>query len=149
MQEIIDKLEREGLKVASLSKRAIAMAIDDFLISLVVVIAFFDAFSKVKTYEEMLILTDKLFIYIFITYTLYHWFFVVFYGKTIGKMIVKIKVIDVETLDKPNHLRAFIRSLFRNFDEMFFYLGMAYAIVDPLNRAIHDVVGKAVVVEDN
>ncbi len=149
MENIADKLEREGFKIASLSKRIIAMSIDDLLISFLVVIAFFDSFANAKTYEEMIILTDKLFVYIFIAYTLYHWIFVALYGKTLGKMIVKIKVIDIQTLDTPTHLRAFIRSLFRNFDEMFFYLGMLYAIVDPLNRAIHDIVGRAVVVEDN
>jgi uncharacterized RDD family membrane protein YckC len=147
-EEIIQKLDREGLKVASVFKRAVAMSIDDFLVSLIVVIAFYNQFSMAKTYEEVMILVDKLFFYIFVAYTLYHWLFVAIYGKTIGKMIVKIRVVDVETLDNPSHLRAFIRSVVRNFDEMFFYLGMAYAVVDPLNRAIHDIVGKCVVVED-
>jgi uncharacterized RDD family membrane protein YckC len=148
MEEIINRLEREGLKTASLTKRAIAMTIDDLLISLIIVIAFSSSFANAKTYEQVLVLTNELFGYIFVAYTLYHWIFVAIYGKTIGKMIVKIRVVDVQTLDNPSHLRAFIRSLMRNFDEMFFYLGMAYAIVDPLNRAIHDIVGKAVVVED-
>ncbi|MEO1928711.1 MAG: hypothetical protein ABGX26_08505 [Nautiliaceae bacterium] len=40
MEDIITKLEREELKVASLSKRIIAMTIDDMLISILIVIAF-------------------------------------------------------------------------------------------------------------
>ena len=148
MEDIITKLEREELKVASLSKRIIAMTIDDMLISLLIVIAFFNSFANAKTYEEMMILVDKLFGFIFIAYTIYHWVFVALYGKTIGKMVTKIRVVDVETLDNPSHLKAFLRSFVRNFDEMFFYMGMAYAIVDPLNRAIHDIVGKCVVIED-
>ena len=147
-EEIIEKLERENLKPASLMKRAISMSIDDFLVSLIVVIAFYNQFSAAKTYEEVMILVDKLFLYIFVAYTLYHWLFVALYGKTVGKMIVKIRVVDIETLDNPSYGRAFIRSVVRNFDEMFFYLGMLYAIVDPLNRAIHDIVGKCVVIED-
>jgi len=148
MEDIITKLEREELKVASLSKRIIAMTIDDMLISLLIVIAFFNSFANAKTYEEMMILVDKLFGFIFIAYTIYHWVFVALYGKTIGKMVTKIRVVDVETLDNPSHLKAFLRSFVRNFDEMFFYMGMAYAIADPLNRAIHDIVGKCVVIED-
>ncbi len=148
MEDIITKLEREELKIASLSKRIIAMTIDDMLISLLIVIAFFNSFANAKTYEEMMILVDKLFGFIFIAYTIYHWIFVALYGKTIGKMVTKIRVVDIETLDNPSHLRAFLRSLVRNLDEMFFYMGMAYAIVDPLNRAIHDIVGKCVVIED-
>jgi len=64
-------------------------------------------------------------------------------------MIVKIKVIDVQTFDNPSWGKSLIRSVTRNFDEMFFYLGMLYALVDPLNRAIHDIAGNSVVVEDN
>ena len=148
-EDIQTKLQREGLKIASLYKRAVSMVIDDFLISFLIFIAFFDAFKNAKTLQEIIILTDKLLLFIFVAYTIYHYVFIVFYGKTIGKMIVKIKCIDIDTLDKPNHFRSFIRSLFRNFDEMFFYAGMMVAIFDPLNRALHDIIGRCVVVEDN
>jgi len=148
MEDTVFKLEREGLKKASLGKRLIAMTIDDFLISVIIVFAFSSSFANAKTYEDIVVLTDTLFVYIFISYTLYHWIFIALYGKTVGKMAVKIKVVDVDTLDNPSWSRAFLRSLFRNFDEMFFYLGMAYAFVDPLNRAIHDIIGKSVAVED-
>ena len=148
MEELTTKLDREGLKIAGITKRAIAMTIDDFLVSFLVIISFFDAFSKAKTFEQIMILTDKVFIYIFIAYTLYHWIFVALYGKTIGKIITKIRVIDTKTFDKPNWLFAFLRSVFRNFDEMFFYAGMMVAFFDPFNRALHDIIGKCVVVED-
>jgi len=148
MEEIIDRLNREELKVASVTKRAIAMTIDDFLISLLIVFAFSSEFANTKSYEEVLMLTNQLFIYIFIAYTLYHWIFIALYGKTIGKMITKTRVIDVKTFDNPSWGKSLIRSLVRNFDEMFFYLGMAYAIVDPLNRAIHDIAGNSIVIED-
>ena len=151
MQNINDldfRLQREGLKIASITKRAIAMTIDDFLISFIVIIAFYNSFANAKNFQEILILTDKLFFYIFIAYTLYHWLFVAIYGKTIGKFITKIKVIDIKTFDKPDLLFSFIRSLMRNFDEMFFYMGMAVALFDTYNRALHDIVGRCIVVED-
>ncbi|QCI28480.1 RDD family protein [Caminibacter pacificus] len=147
--ELVDKLHMQGFKEASLFKRAVSMTIDDLLVSFIIFIAFFDSFVNAKTLEQQIILTNELIGYIFLAYTLYHWIFIALYGKTIGKMIMKIKTIDIETFDKPSWGRALIRSIVRNFDEMFFYLGMAYAIVDPLNRAIHDIVGKSVVVEDN
>jgi len=144
-----EKLQREGYKTASVAKRAIAMTIDDFLISFLIVIAFINSFSKAQTFEEIMIITNQLILYIFIAYTLYHWIFVALYGKTIGKMITKIKVIDTETFDKPDFFRSFIRSVFRNFDEMFFYAGMMVALFDPYHRALHDIIGRCVVVEDN
>jgi uncharacterized RDD family membrane protein YckC len=148
MEEIIDKLNREDLKSASIFKRAVAMSIDDFLVSLIIVIAFPNSFANAKTYEQVLVLTVELFGYIFAAYTLYHWIFIALYGKTVGKMIMKIRVVDIQTLDNPSWLCSLIRSIMRVFDEMFFYFGMAYAVVDPLNRAVHDIIGKCVVVED-
>lgn len=147
--DLSQRLQREGFKTASLTKRAVSMMIDDFLISFLIVIAFLDSFSNAKTFEEIMIITDKLILYIFIAYTLYHWIFVALYGKTIGKIVTKTKVIDTESFDKPNFLMSFIRSVFRNFDEMFFYAGMMVAFFDPYNRALHDIIGRCVVVEDN
>ena len=148
-ENLEQRLKENNLKIASILKRAIAMTIDDFLISFLVFIAFFDAFRNAQNIDEIISLTDKLFIFIFIAYTLYHWIFIALYGKTLGKMAVKIKCIDIETFEKPNHFRSFIRSVFRNFDEMFFYAGMMVAIFDPFNRALHDIIGKCIVVEDN
>ena len=53
------KLQREGLKVASLSKRIIAMSIDDLLVSFLIVIAFADSFLKAKSYAEVISLTNS------------------------------------------------------------------------------------------
>jgi uncharacterized RDD family membrane protein YckC len=146
---LAEKLQREEKEVATLWQRIVSMSIDDLLISFLVVIAFYDKFSNVKTYEDMLLLTDSLFFYIFLAYTLYHWIFIALYGKTVGKMFMKIEIIDIQTFDKPNFYRSFIRSLVRNFDEMFFYLGMVYAVFDPYNRAVHDIAGKCVAVKSN
>jgi len=140
--------EFNGKKIPSITKRAISMMIDDFLVSFIIILAFFDSFAKAKNFNEIIILTDKLFIFIFLAYTLYHWIFVALYGKTIGKFITKTTVIDMKTLDKPDFFRSFIRSFVRNFDEMFFYAGMAVAFFDPYNRAFHDIVGRCIVVED-
>ena len=140
--------EFKDRKIASLNKRAISMMIDDFLVSFIVFIAFFDSFKSAKTFEEMELIASEYFLYIFIAYTLYHWIFVALYGKTIGKFIMRISVVDMDTLQKPTHLRSFIRSIFRNFDEMFFYAGMFVALFDPYNRALHDIIGKCVVIED-
>ncbi len=147
--DLASRLERENLKIASLSKRIIAMSIDDLLVSFLVVLAFSNQFMSATSYEEVLKITNSLFGYIFVAYTLYHWIFVALYGTTLGKMAVKIRVVDIDTFDKPSFSKALLRSVVRNFDEMFFYLGMMYAFVDPFNRAIHDIVGRVVIVENN
>jgi len=140
--------EFNGKKIASLSKRAISMMIDDFLVSFIVILAFFDSFLNAKTFDEIIILTDKLFMFVFLVYTLYHWIFISLYGKTIGKFLTKIYVIDIKTMDKPDFFKSLIRSIIRNFDEMFFYFGMFVAVFDIYNRALHDIAGRCIVVED-
>jgi len=147
--DIAEILSREEKEIATLFQRITSMMIDDFLISFLIIVAFYEKFISIKTYEEMVLLTDSLFFYIFLAYTLYHWIFIAIYGKTIGKIIMKIEIVDIQTLDKPNFLIAFLRSVVRNFDEMFFYLGMAYAIFDPYNRTIHDIVGKCIAIKSN
>ena len=61
-KEIESKLEKNNLKIASITKRAIAMTIDDFLVSFLIIISFFDAFKSTRSMEEIMILTDKLFL---------------------------------------------------------------------------------------
>ena len=142
------KLFRENLKVAPISKRIISMTIDDFLVSFIVFIAFYNQFSVAKTYEQMLMISQNLFMFIMVAFLAYHYIFIALYGKTLGKIIMKIRCVDISTFDKPDHFNSFIRSFVRIFSEQFFYLGMFYAYFDKFNRAIHDIAGKCVVVED-
>ena len=142
------KLFRENLKIAPISKRIISMTIDDFLVSFIVFIAFYNQFSVAKTYEQMLFVTQSLVEFVIIAFILYHYIFIAIYGKTIGKMIVRIKCVDKDSLDNPNHISSLIRSIVRVFSEQLFYLGMLYAYFDKFNRAVHDIAGKCIVVED-
>ncbi|NPA55339.1 MAG: RDD family protein, partial [Epsilonproteobacteria bacterium] len=65
-----------------------------------------------------------------------------------GKMVARIRAIDIYTFDNPSVLNAFIRAVVRNFDEMFFYLGMLYAFTNPFVQTMHDKVAKVVVIDE-
>jgi uncharacterized RDD family membrane protein YckC len=63
-------------------------------------------------------------------------------------MVARIRAIDIYTMDNPDIKNSFIRALIRNFDEMIFYLGMLYALTNPLTQTIHDKISKVVVIDD-
>ena len=93
-------------------------------------------------------LTNSMILYFIILKTAYHTIFIHLYGKTIGKMVARIRAVDIYTLDNPSLQNSFIRALLRNFDEMFFYLGMLYSLSNPFVQTIHDKLAKVVVIDD-
>ena len=76
----------------------------------------------------------------------YQTFFTMQYGATIGKIIMKIRVIEIATLSNPSFLSAFNRSVFRIISEILFYLGFIWAMLDPYRRSWHDRTGRTLVV---
>ena len=147
--DLEQKLYNENIKVSSFAKRVYAYSIDELLASLIIFGAFFNQFMAVAGNMMALIsLTSSMFFYFFVLKTAYHTIFIYMYGKTIGKMVARIRTINIFTLDKPNLSTSFLRAVLRNFDEMFFYLGMLYALVNPFTQALHDKFSKVIVVDD-
>jgi uncharacterized RDD family membrane protein YckC len=147
--DIEEKLQREGFIPSTFSKRVYAYTIDELLVSLIIFAAFFNQFVAVSgDIMAIISLTNSMILYFIILKTAYHTIFIHLYGKTIGKMMARIRAIDIYTLDNPSWKDSFIRAIIRNFDEMFFYLGMLYALTNPLTQTIHDKFSKVVVIDD-
>jgi len=147
--DLEEKLNREGFSPASFSKRVYAYSIDELLVSMIIFAAFYNQFIAVAgNMMALLELTNSMLIYFFILKTAYHTIFIHLYGKTIGKMVARIRIIDVYTFDNPSWGQSFIRAVLRNFDEMFFYLGMLYALTNPFVQTLHDKLSKVVVIND-
>jgi uncharacterized RDD family membrane protein YckC len=147
--DLEEKLNREGFTPSSFSKRVYAYSIDELLISLIIFVAFYDKFISVAdNMIALLEVTNSMIIYFIILKTAYHTIFIHLYGKTIGKMVARIRTVDIYLLDNPSWWQSFIRAIIRNFDEMFFYLGMLYALTNPFTQTIHDKFSKVVVIND-
>ncbi|WP_373069532.1 RDD family protein [Sulfurimonas sp.] len=145
-EEIEDILHREEMSLASTSKRATAFLIDELLLSFVLVLAVWDSFASAKDMQEMIEVTN-MFVMEFLTIKIiYQAFFVMQYGASIGKLVMKIRVIEIATLDNPNVLSALNRAIFRVVSELVFYLGFLWAIFDPSRQAWHDKTAKTLVV---
>ena len=77
---------------------------------------------------------------------IYQWFFVWYYGATLGKMAVKVKVIDYNTFGRVSPFNALVRSLGRIISEQFFYVGFIVAFFNEGRQTFHDIIGKTLVV---
>ena len=147
MNETIENLlSREHLTLASIKKRAMAFFIDEMLLSFLLIIAMTDSFSNAKTVEDIIILTNTYVMQYILMKIVYQTFFVMQYGATLGKLAMKIKVIDIRTLDNPNFAVSLNRAIFRIISEMVFYLGFLWGVMDPARQTWHDKTAKTLVI---
>ncbi|MDK9693279.1 MAG: RDD family protein [Sulfurimonas sp.] len=146
-EEIQDRLHREEMRLASIKKRSFAFFIDEMLLSLLLILALGNSFFEAKTVEEMIVITNQFVLEYMAVKVIYQAFFVMQYGATVGKLLIKIRVVEVETLQTPNVLVALNRSVVRVLSEMLFYLGFLWGTLDPLRQAWHDKSAKTLVVD--
>jgi len=146
-EEIEKLLNREHLQLASIKKRAVAFFIDEMLLSFLLIIAMSDSFSKAQTVEDIIILTNTYVMQYIIMKIVYQTFFVMQYGATLGKLAMKIRVIDIRTLDNPNFAVSLNRAVFRIISEMIFYLGFLWGMFDPQRQTWHDKTAKTLVID--
>ena len=137
-EEIEKKLHSEGITLASTKKRSMAFFIDEMLLSFLLIIALGDSFFASKTVEEMIILTNQFLLEFIAMKIFYQAFFIMKYGATLGKIAMKIRIVEVNTLQTPNVIVALNRSIIRIISEMLFYLGYIWGMMDPNRQTWHD-----------
>lgn len=145
-EQLDDVLDREYLKIASLKARSAAFAIDEILISILLFIVLWDSISEAKTVEAIIGLTNHFLLEFMAIKIVYQTFFTMQYGATLGKIAMKIRVVEVKTLANPSFFSAFNRAVFRVVSEALLYLGFVWALLDPYRRSWHDFTAKTVVV---
>lgn len=147
-EKIEEILAREEIQVAALWKRVVAHIIDDLLVSMVIVGMYWESITQNADNPEVVLnIISSSWLILYVVRIVYHWFFVRYYGATIGKIVVKIKVIETELLDNPNAKQALVRSLLRALSEFLMYLPFLYILTNSLRLALHDRVANTIVVE--
>jgi len=145
-EEVENVLHREGLVLAPIKKRAAAFFIDELLLSFLLIIAMSDSFSNAKSVEEIIILTNSYMFEYLLMKIVYQTFFVMQYGATLGKIAMKIRVIEIATLQNPSLVCSFNRAVFRVISEMLFYIGFLWGMMDPARQTWHDKTAKTLVI---
>jgi len=145
--ELEEKLNREQIHVSTINKRTAAFAMDEIIISLLVAVIVWDQLKVLKTPEDMMKYSSSIFIYVMGIKVLYQAVFVSVYGATLGKMAMKIKVIDSEYLGLPSISESIIRAIMRVISEAVFYFGFLVAMFSPVKLTWQDRVAKTLVVD--
>jgi uncharacterized RDD family membrane protein YckC len=147
LNEDIEKLlHREQIDLAPIKKRAMAFFIDEILLSFLLLIALWETFTQAQTTEEIIYLTNSFVLEYMVLKIVYQAFFIMQYGASIGKILMKIRVIDIITLDNPNVIIALNRAVIRVVSEVVFYLGFLWGMLDPTRQSWHDRTSKTLVV---
>ena len=148
--------ESMSLPIASSQKRITAFVIDDIIVTLFFFIIFYtqltELFANITVIDETALESINSFISQNILVVLsikliYHTVLVWQNGMTLGKYIMKIKVIELETGDIPSFQRSFLRASVRIPSELLFYLGFLMAFFVPLKQTLHDKLSHCIVTD--
>ncbi|WP_456404320.1 RDD family protein [Hydrogenimonas sp.] len=142
-----ERLRREGVELAPIGRRAVAYAIDDLLISMIFVVLLWDPISRAQSAEQIAAIVNSAWLWMAMTQILYHTWFVWQYGASLGKIAMRMQVVEAATLTRPRLFVAFNRAVFRIISGMVFYLGFIWALFDPMRQAWHDKTASTLVVD--
>ena len=137
-----------NLQLASMRSRALAYVIDDLLMTLIIVLIFWESISALSHDMDAMtyLLKAELVTPLIFLKVIYHTFFVWYYGATVGKIVVKIRVIDANEWGRVSMFSSFLRAVGRIFSEMFFYIGFLIGFFNEGRKTFHDITGKTLVV---
>jgi len=148
--------ESNSLPIASMQKRISAFVIDDIIISMLFMIIFYEQISSLfaniteidqASLEQMNMFISENILIVFAIKILYHTILIWQNGMTMGKYIVKIKVMDLNTSNRPSFQQALLRASIRIISETFLYAGFIMAYFMPMKQTLHDKLSNCVVVD--
>ncbi|MDD4329124.1 MAG: RDD family protein [Aliarcobacter sp.] len=142
------QINSDNLQLASMRSRALGYVIDDFLITIIIMMIFWEDIISVSQDMDalMYLLKAELAFPLIVLKVIYQTFFVWYYGATIGKIVVKIRVIDANKWGKVSIISSFLRAVGRIFSEMFFYIGFLIGFFNNGRKTFHDIIGRTLVV---
>ena len=137
----------ENYQVAKIGKRGIAFFIDSFVIVLLLMTIYSHQLKYVVNEESLAIFFSDKFLPFSLLSFIYQTLFVWKYGVTLGKLTVRIRVVEIDTNANPSFRSALLRSGFRVISDNSMMLGYIVAFFSPLVQTFHDKISKTVVVD--
>ena len=145
-EEIQKLLNLQEMTLAPIKKRATAFFIDEVILTVLLIVAVGDSFFTAKSQEEMIKVIYSFILEYVAIKIFYQAFFVMKYGATVGKIVMKIRVIEIKTLQNPNVIVSLNRAIVRVFSEAIYYLGFLWGMLDQNRQAWHDKSAKTLVI---
>ena len=141
-------------QISTMRKRTTAYFLDDMIVSLLLFVIFYN--QLVIIYQQIqnsmdftplvAYLQENTLVFILLR-IVYQTFFVWQNGMTPGKMIMKIRIIEMDSGQIPSFSVAFLRASIRIVSESIFYIGYIMAFFNPMVQTLHDKLAKTVVVD--
>ncbi|MDR2790557.1 MAG: RDD family protein [Campylobacteraceae bacterium] len=146
-EELVEKFKSENITLSPLYKRVIAHAIDEFIIACFMFFAFYGMLEAASSSEEALsALVEYLAPYIVLMKIIYQTFFVRLYGATVGKTLMKIRIISMIDGQNPNIFLSLIRANMRILSEAVFFIGFLWALNGFKKQTWEDIGARTLVV---
>lgn len=145
--EVEQRLSEAGRELATLPKRFFAFFIDELLLSLLFLVILWEQISSASESETIVALINSYTLEYLLIKIIYHTLFIYLYGATIGKIFMKIEVVDAFTMQRPAFSSALNRGVFRIISEMVFYIGFIWAFYDRNRQGWHDKTARTLVVD--
>ena len=145
-EEVEHRLSSAGLELASMQKRALAFFIDELILAFLFLIIIYDQVAAANEPDALVALINSFTLEYLAIKVIYQTFFVYQYSATLGKIFMKIQIVDVQTFQKPIFASALNRGVFRIISEMVFYLGFVWAFYRKNRESWHDLTARTLVV---
>lgn len=152
----------DNMPIASMQKRISAFVLDDIIVAVLLFVIFYDQImllvssvptvitaESIETFQNQMqhFNSNNLFL-IFSLKVLYHAFLIwQNNGMTIGKYIMKIRVIAIGKEENLTFFKALLRAMLRIVSEIIFYIGFLFAFFLPLRQTFHDKLSNCVVID--
>lgn len=146
-EKIEELLYRENLVIPPLSYRLGSFFVDSIFI-VFVSWGFCASFlaSDLSGIEAKIFFIQKIFFFTFCFSLFYEICFVYFYGVSLGKLLFKLKIISLKTLDTPVFSEVLQRAWLKVFGEFIGWVLFIFALDNKFFRALHDKISKTIVV---
>ena len=144
--EVEERLGSAGLELASIQKRAFAFFIDELILSFLFLIIIYEQVAAISEPDAIVDLINSFTFEYLLIKIVYQTFFVYQYSATLGKIFMKIQIVDAETMEKPIFGSALNRGVFRIISELIFYLGFVWAFYSQNRQGWHDKTARTLVV---
>ncbi|WP_394960413.1 RDD family protein [uncultured Helicobacter sp.] len=145
-------LDREGFTLAPLQARILAYVLDICIISVVVSFMFWEELAALQialdSGKDLKDTAIALLWWVFVFCMVYEMLFSMLYGATLGKVVMKIRIISIDFVDKPTFVQALVRALLKYIGSNVFYLTYLPAFDDVFRRALHDKIPKTLVISN-
>ena len=146
-EEIENLLNREQFNLASIQKRSLAFFIDEMLLSFIFIAIIWNYFVQAAGIEQIIALTNSFVLEYMAVKIVYQTLFVYMYGASLGKIVAKIRVVEIDNLDNPRFFVSFNRAVFRIISETIFYMGFLWGMLTPSRQTWHDLTAKTLVID--